>query len=531
MIFGKKWDLIKKILILLILCCIVVCILNYSYLNFTGFARYCNSDVYADSLVAMMMWDQKTLFPDGWMFSNQFYVAATPNLAALFYGLTGSINLGMVLATELMTVLVFLSFLWLLRALTKDLLLQLTACLTLLAANVAPYGPYSVNSMLFFTQASFYACYLITMFVVFGDYLRAYVSEETRPAAWTLSLVLSFAMGMQSLRQTVVMVLPILACEAFVTLRRALLRRKIWNRNTLYRGISYAVANMMGVAVIEWLDPPKNPLFGQVELAGLESLAQRLQPLGTALLEITSLDYVRNGDCSKLMACIILGMVLLVAIGAVLYLSRIHKEETPLELCWLLLAVGMIGVLLSTVVLTITIRGIYLFMWFPLAACSVLLMMKKLPKLLQLCLVLILCGSTLVGMRDGYGVYMQMLRAEKPTEAEQICQWAMEEGYRYVYGDYWGMATEIAVHSDGELKAGCWHTPESVFYVEMANNSQNIYTEAENARAIYVFTSEDEASGLASAAERGVSMEKAAEFGDCYVYTSPVPLMRKWGES
>ena len=156
MIFGKKWDLIKKVLILLILCCIVVCILNYSYLNFTGFARYCNSDVYADSLVAMMMWDQKTLFPDGWLFGNQFYVAATPNLAALFYGLTGSINLGMVLATELMTVLVFLSFLWLLRALTKDLLLQLTACLTLLAANVAPYGPYSVNSMLFFTQASFY---------------------------------------------------------------------------------------------------------------------------------------------------------------------------------------------------------------------------------------------------------------------------------------------------------------------------------------------------------------------------------------
>lgn len=524
----RRKRLVKRGLIFLVLSCIGICLLSYGYLNFAGFERYCNADVYADTQVAMRMWEQKTLFPEGWQFGNQFYVAATPVLAALMYGLTGSINTAMVLATEIMTVLIFLSFLWLLRALTKDILLQLTACLVLLVSNVAPYGPYSVNSMLFFTQASFYACYLITLFVVLGDYIRASGSEEPRWGAWTLSLVLSFAMGMQSLRQTVVMVLPILCCELFMTARRALLHKKVWNRNTLIRSISYALANGAGIVTIRLLDPPNTSIYGQLEAAPMESLLQRLEPVVTALYEITSLNYVQEGASTRNLTIVILGMILLVAAATVLWLLRIHREESASELCWLLLAVGIVGVLLSTVVLNITLRGIYLFMWFPLVACSVILLLEKLPDVLKACLILVICGAGILGFRDSYGIYLQMLNQPGQSQTEQVCQWAMDRGYCYVYGDYWGTVPGIAVYSDGELEAGCWHTPETVFYVEMVNTPQDIYGEAENEKAIYVFTSEDEEAGLRAAEERGVTMQKEAEFGDFRVYTSPVPLMRKW---
>ena len=527
--WTKYWNMTRRTGIGLAFVCITLCVVTYGHLNFTGFARFCNADVYADTQVAALMWEQKTLFPEGWRFGNQFYILATPVFAALLYGLTGSINLGMVLATEIMTVLIFLSFLWLLRALTREPLLQATACLAFLAANVAPYGPYSVNSMLFFTQASFYACYLITLFVVLGDYLRVYKGEDGPKGMWILSLVLSFAMGMQSLRQTVIMVLPILCCEVFVTLRRKILGKKAWNRATAVRSLSYAAANIAGVIAIKWLDPPDNPFYGEMAMTSWDNLAQRLQPLAAALSEITSLEYIVNGECTAVMAALIAGLILLALMGAVLWLIRIHKEETPLELCWLLLAVGMLGVLLSTVVLTVTIRGIYLFLWFPLVACSVLMLMKKLPRVLRAGLVLVLCAAALVGMRSGYGIYMDILTEGALTDEEQVCQWAVEEGYEYVYGDYWGAAPQVAVHSDGELKAGCWHTPESVFYIEMANNPQDIYGEAENEKAIYVFTDEDEAAGLEAARERGITMEKVAEFGRCRVYTSPVQLMRSWG--
>lgn len=523
----KVQTFIRKILILLVLCSMGICLLMYAQLNFGGFARYCNADVYADSQVAVRMWEQKSLFPEGWLFGNQFYVLATPVLSALLFGLTGSANVAMVLATEIMTLLVFVAFLWLLRGLTQDLLLQLVACLALLAANVAPYGPYSVNSMLFFTQASFYACYLITLFVVLGDYIRVYSGEASPKAVWILALVLSFAMGMQSLRQTVVMVLPILACEMFVTLRRKLLRKKAWNRKTLVRSLSYAGANIAGVAVIELLNPPNTSIYGNLEAAAPESIVQRLEAVGTALCEITSLSYVLEGECTQMLGLVILGLILLTVLSAILWLTRIHREETALELCWLLLAVGIMGVLLSTVVLNITLRGIYLFLWFPLVACSILMVMGKLPKLPNAILILLLCGVSLVSMRDSYGTYLQILQETETPEAEQVCQWSMEEGYTYVYGDYWGMAPQIAVYSDGALEAGCWHTPESVFYVEKVNTPQDIYGDEENKKAIYVFTSMDEEAGLQNAAERGISMEKVAQFGDCRIYTSSAPLMRK----
>lgn len=524
----RKGNLLRKGLTVLVLCCIVLVLLMYGYLNFAGFAQYCNGDVYADTQVAVRMWDQKTLFPKGWSFGNQFYVVATPVLAALLYGLTGSINMAMVLATEVMTVLIILSFLWLLRSVTKDLLLKLTACLVLMAANVAPYGPYSVNSMLFFTQSSFYACYLITLFVVFGDYIRAYQSEEMRPAALAVSLALSFAMGMQSLRQTVVMVIPILACELFVMAHRAVLRQPVWRPNTLLRALSYGLANSAGVVVIKLLDPPHTSIYGQLEATPITGMVQRLEPLGTALCEITSVNYVLTGECTPKLSLVILGMVLVVAVAAVLWLIRMCREETPLELTWLVLAVGILGVLLSTVVLDITLRGIYLFMWFPLVACSVVMILKKLPELLKIGMILLLCGASLIGMRESYGIYLDMLEKGTLTDAASLCRWAEEKGYAYVYGDYWGMAPQIAVYSDGELTAGCWHAPENVFFVERVNTHQDIYGEEENEKAIYVFTTNDETIGLEAARQRGVTMEKVAQFGDCRVYTSPVQLMQKW---
>ena len=64
----------------------------FAIVNFAGFAYFCNADMYEDTLVARLMWEQKTLFPANYIFGNQYYVIATPVFAALFYGRTGSMN-------------------------------------------------------------------------------------------------------------------------------------------------------------------------------------------------------------------------------------------------------------------------------------------------------------------------------------------------------------------------------------------------------------------------------------------------------
>ena len=88
------------------------------------------------------------------------------------------------------------------------------------------FGPYTVfredGQQLFFAMCSFYACYLICFFVVLGDYVRALSSEAKRPGALLLSVLLCFALGMQSLRQTCVLILPLLCYELLAALCRVL---------------------------------------------------------------------------------------------------------------------------------------------------------------------------------------------------------------------------------------------------------------------------------------------------------------------
>ena len=54
----------------------------FAIVNFAGFAYFCNADMYEDTLVARLMWEQKTLFPENYIFGNQYYVIATPVFAA-----------------------------------------------------------------------------------------------------------------------------------------------------------------------------------------------------------------------------------------------------------------------------------------------------------------------------------------------------------------------------------------------------------------------------------------------------------------
>ncbi len=435
----------------------------------------------------------------------------------------------MMLATEIMTVLILVTFVWLLRSFTRNVLNQMLACLLLVASVIAPWGPGSVNSLLFFGQASFYACYLITMFVVFGDYTRAMKSRKKRLVPWTLSLLLCFATGMQSLRQTVVMILPILAYELFLVLRRVCKHEAVWgteDRSRLIRVSSYAVANMAGILCIEWMDIPQAAIYGGMKGNSVEELPQRIQAAWVAIQEITNIDYILQDDYSRGIALAVVYLLVIVCLAAVLWLSRIHKEENGLEMCWLLCLIGIMGVLLATVLLDITVRSIYIFMWFPLVAFSGLIILERAQNWIKYGIIVVTCMLAVLCLSCSYKPYVEIAMNSDMTDAERMSQWAVENGYSYVYGEYWGTAPQIVVYSEGNLEAGCWHTAKNVFKVEMCNTPQDIYGEEENRKAVYVFSSVDEEAGIRAAGEQDVILEKIAEFGKYKAYTSPVQLMK-----
>lgn len=513
----------------LIITTVAIYLAVISFVNLKGFCQICNSDVYADMQVAKRMWEQKTLFPEGWGFGNQYYVIATPVLAALLYGLLGNINTAMLCATVIMSILIFVSFTWLLLAFTKDFQTIIFAWLLLLTVNISELGPYSLRSMLFFQQASFYACYLITAFVVFGDYIRVIQDGQNRPLSLFLSLLLCFATGMQSLRQTVVMVLPIVACEFFQILRCWIQNRSIaglrYSGKRLIRVSSYGVANLVGILTIRALNVPQTTVYGQMKLNSLDQLNQQLHQVKDAIFDITGIDVIQRHVLGKTPRMLYAALIVIALIAFLRWIWRIKIQETGPEICWMLCLLGG-GVCLSAIVFHITIRGIYLFMWFPFVVFSAIILIRHMPSLLRNSIIIILCLLCASSIYSVYTRYIQKAVSNAEADAQELCQWALDNDYTYVYGDYWSTAPSVAVWSEGKLEAGCWHTAQNVFLVEKVVTPQDIYTEADNEKAIYVFTDTDESEGLAEARKRGIVMKKVAQFGEYCAYTSPTQLMR-----
>ncbi|MDO5400866.1 MAG: hypothetical protein Q4F17_07795 [Eubacteriales bacterium] len=540
--------------------CIFAYLVIFAIMNIYGYKLFSDADKYADTLLSRLMWEEKTLFPDGWVFSNQYYVVATPVLAALFYGVTGNVNTAMVLATELMTLFIIVSFLWMTFSFTEGTapgrwLLCLFGLLLLICSTMAPDIHGNRPSEIFFLQASYYACYLIGFFVVVGDYARTFRSRERRLCSWGLALFLSFALGIQSLRQTVAMILPLLAYEIFLALRRLCLRQPLWTAETrpsLFRAISYAAANVLGIFTVSWIDPLHSSLYGSFQLTPLDQLWPRIQALWPAFQVISGLKYSVSAGYSPFFTVFSLVLIGIVAAAILLWLANIRKSEGPLEICWLVCLIGLLGTALSTVVIGINIRDIYLFLWYPLVALSGIILMKHLPRWSKGLLIVLICLLSLVNLRSGYTYGAQSALLNSPSYAgkafrlirdygfksyatidedyhntEALCDWAMAEGYDYVYGD-WYTAPEIAVHSGGRLAACHWWI-ESVFVPNDRLIYRHFYDDEDNARAVYVFTDRDEQLALDLAAERGVELTRQAEFGKYTAYTSPVQLFtRTW---
>ena len=494
----------------------------FALLNFRYLPVFCDGDIYTDMSLSRLMWEQKTLFPEGWIFGNQVYVIATPVPAALFYGLTGSMNLAMALATTLMGLLLLGSLAWMLRPFVPPRGERLCALLLFTAAPMGMRLLLEPEGQLFFVLASYYACYLITLFVVFGDYVRALDSpDEGRLPALVLALALSFAAGLQSPRQTAVMVLPLLALELLALLRRLFLHEPplpAARRRALRRVLAYTAANLLGLLTLRLLPIPRHSIYEAPE----GGLAGRLHPLWAALRGISGLDAALGGEGAWFFLLFFAAQLLCVLLAAIAVLRRLKRGADGLCRLWLLCLISLGGTLLAGLLLPLKMREIYLFVWVPFTALSFALALRLRPNARRL-LSLLLCLLCLGNLVLSYGSSLRYAREADTAAQQDFVRDAQAAGIRTVYGD-WLSLPGFAVWSDGALRCGFWDevTLQPLDYL----NLQDIYTEADNDDALYLMAPWYEPSFLALAEERGAALRFFGQYGRALVYRADRQLMR-----
>ena len=526
---SQKTSKTEYLLAVLLLLVLVAYALLFGFLNFRGFARLALADMYADTLCARLMWEAKSLFPRRFLFGNQFYVVATPVLAALFYGLCGSMNTAMALATTVMSLLILLSMDWMLRPVLKKPWQRLAA---LLAFVGLLFGPGSARredgTQLFFVLCSYYACYVITEFVVLGDYARARLSGDRRLPALLLAAFLCFCTGMQSLRQTCITVLPLLGFEGIGLLRRLLRHEPAFppkRRPVLARAGVYTLANLLGLVAIRLIHPLQHTIYRGSSLFSGSSLAQELAEVRKALTVVTGYEYTKSAIGGPFFTVLFVFCLLLVIWALALLLRAWRCEADASALFWLTSLLACAAVIAASLFTSVSLRAIYLFPWYFLPALSYAVLAARIrplyTKLVTGCLILLAACNLYFSYRND----VEAVLSEVPTPAQQVCDYALENGYRYLYGNQSLGAPQIAVYSDGRLIAGCWEDA-CIFKVSPHINIRDIYHyHGDVEHALFVFLPWELEAALAEAAANGTELTLIGQYGQYAVYSSSRQLL------
>lgn len=522
----KRTDGLMAAVLLLYLC-------TFLCINFVGFAEFATPDVYADTLYAIEAAEDGSIFPDGWTFGNQYYVIGTPVLAALLLPLCGSPNLAMVLATTVMGGLVLISLDRMLApfACRRQ---RLAAALAMVGGMLVPHAVTANEGQLFFLLASYYACYLITLFVTLGDWLRALAEPRPRLRGGTLlALGLLFAAGMHSLRQIAVLVLPLAA----LALGRMVLLLLRGRRGEAMRGMLhaalYAAANLGGVLFIAALDIPRTGMFADTVLrrAGWGEAAA---VNGRILAKLTGFYYAFTepaGWLYFLCAALFCGLLILSLVRSVGRVRAAGRLDDPFFLLQAFFLIGLLGLFALNFFFEMTyFRTIYCFTWYAFAAVSAASLftpsISSRPRRLLAGLLASGClCSWALGCAPDLG---RCFAPQSPPVYDEMADWLAASDYRYLYGDWW-LVTLVALRTDGACRAAAYH--DGIFRVLPYINPQDCYGEAENACAVYLFTAGELPHALLKAAAQGAALREVAAFGDrAYIFcVSDRPLMQVGG--
>lgn len=501
------------------------------YINFSINPEYYDGDIYNDINYAKEAWKAKSLFPKDWIFGNQTYVVATPVLAALFYGITGNGFTAMAIASSIMTVLTLLTYDWMTRTLfsynerTAGFLFMIG--FLLLKAHVATSQQ---GIQAFFTMASYYACYLINAFIVYGCYVRIRQGKFTRkhiiPAI--IGVALSFGTGMQSLRQTAVMALPLVSCEVLlIIIYSAKDKRFAISYSTLFSAIVF-IANIAGLVAMRFIEINQNSIYGTTAFVScFKDFFRKL------FLNMESVALTFGLDALELRVRLVASIpfLLIILIGFILcvkdYIKNKCNEQGRFVLV-MLLTLGCVSVFAAGVLTDVVNRALYYFMIYPLLAVCVSYIIVKFEKKRDILFsVVAVFAAGMIIFRTAGAVEEIKAGKDKNSTAHQIANYMLDNGYDTIYSVF-GLsgvmdgAENVVVASGDKIHLVQFKNVDSskpmkpVEYLCVKDG----YKQWDNSKSLYLLRDHELPKVKKIAEKYDVTMTEKARFGDgLYLYS------------
>ena len=444
---------LDTVLFALIFVLIIAYLCGIFSVNFGG--RFAHDyDVYSDAMVAKFIGSEGTLFPEKWHFGNQIYVVATPALAGLLYPVMGDAYSALAMASCLMTLLTLGSFFWCVKPFFSKSSVLIGLLVLVGGANIGLSAHADLEGLqLVYTLASYYACYIIGIFLTLGVYNRLFAHQACNKVILLVVMALNFALGMQSLREMLVLNLPLLAVCVLHSVLSGIVKKESLcsHRKAFVFAIVALLANLCGIVFSKVL--AANGVYTQADILQKPQaqLWSNIVLAGSAFKEFIGLipPYSSFSAFRFVVSALSVGLV-----AAALLLSVVEyfkKTRIVPVLNNLFFAVSLAAVFFAGL-LVLEVRSVYYFCWYPLLSFSIMYLLdsKKSPAVLKKLLVIALIVISLVNYGFLFVGSYKDISASKGFY-EEVAERLQEDGIRYIYGDAWSEMSVVATASRDEI--------------------------------------------------------------------------------
>ena len=447
---------ISKYWIVLFILGTVVYFLSCIVINFIGKLWY-DVDMYSDAFLTELMADEMTLFPDCWTFGNQYYVIATPVLAAIFCKFIGNSFYAMALASSVMTAGIYLSYLWCMKPFVSKKIL--VTGLFILSGGIL-FGTSASSCVLGFqllyTMASYYACYMIGIFFTVGIFLRIYKNIPVGKIHFATAVLLNFTLGMHSVRETLILNMPLVFTALYLFIIKAENRKK-----TVLFSLGMLLSNGAGIILMKVLIAVMNikskPVISNLKFYLFDGFFAHLPREFRQLSQMLGLHFWKLAKADKLFFLLFLGAILTILCVIFSIVVIVAKKDTsPLAIAILFCCVSLFLVWVVGMLLFDNCDKYY-FIWYFLVAlsmcyCVQILQSKKIIKGVLLCFLLF------IGMVNYYcNFYTDFVHYPDKNEFyQELTEELSKDDIQYIYAYEWDIAYPIYCYSDNRIKIGIY---------------------------------------------------------------------------
>lgn len=495
------------------------------YVNLSCNPEFYDGDIYNDINYAKEAWKARSIFPKDWIFGNQTYVVATPVLAALFYGLIGNGFTAMAIASCIMTVLILLTYEWMTRTLFSynermaGFLFMIG--FLLLKAHVATSQQ---GIQAFFTMASYYACYLINAFIVYGCYVRIRQGKFTAKhiVIAVIGVALSFGTGMQSLRQTAVMALPLVACEILLIIIYSVKDKKFAvSYSTLFSAIVF-ISNIAGLVAMKFIEINQNSIYGTT------ALVKSFKEFGKKLfynIEYVALTFGLDALELRIRLAVSVLFLVIILIGFILCVKDFFKNKCTDQgrfVLVMLLTLGCVSVFAAGILTDVVNRALYFFMIYPLlAVCVSYIIIKSEKKRNVFLSIIAVFAAGMIVFRTVGAVGEIKKGKDENSTAHQIANYMLDNGYDTIYSVF-GLSGVMDGAENVVVASG--DTINLVQYKRVDRSKpmrpveylcvKDGYKRWDNSKSLYLLRDYELPYAEKFAEEFGIEMTEKAQFGE-----------------